>query len=571
MATPAAIARRTSFALCAAGLAASSIWWAPPAYTRIAHATTRPAAEAKKVDTWTVTRGQLRITFTESGKLRAIKSYPIIPQISRQQLKISFLATEGAQVKKGDLVVSFDKKAFEDLLQTKKAELEGATRQKTVDQAALEIAQTTADAAVKQAKAKYKEAQVALKTYQELDGPKKLNDLETSINENRGKLTTADKTLVDAKQKLDDGLFSEEAEQKNLQRQLSDAQENSRTLKKTLDSLVLQRKIFRQYDYPQTLDSKHQAVEGANTEVTKALVSGRNDVNQKQAALAKTDDTIRRLNREINDLNDNIKKCDLTAPVAGLIVYGDPSNPYRYYGNEIKVGAEWYGGNTLMTIPDLSAFEIDLGVPEDYVGKIKPGLPVTVTFEAVPGSRLTGSLKEIAKLGQPRDRWDPSSPRQFPTIVTLNGSDPRLVSGMTGRVEILADQVDNALLIPTDAVATENGKTICMVRTDNNHLDRREVKTGRSNNSFVEILSGLSDNEKIALGAALESVGNNNTASAGPTTLPTAVASTTTQPTTAPTIAKALPTTLPTHKRATSQPTTKPTEAAITAADPQKP
>src|SRR5215210_3479038 len=48
-------------------------------------------------------RGELKIVVTEDGKLRAVKNHRIFPEL-RGSAKITFLATEGATVKKGDMV-----------------------------------------------------------------------------------------------------------------------------------------------------------------------------------------------------------------------------------------------------------------------------------------------------------------------------------------------------------------------------------------------------------------------------------------------------------------------------------
>ena len=512
MPTLASIVRRTVGPAIFVALGALAMWAGPGAVqtARLRYAAMRPGATtepatkpiAVQVDTWTVKRDDMRITFTESGKLRAIKSYPIFATINNQQLKIAFLAAEGAMVKKGDLIASFDKKAFEDVLQTQRGELEGAERTLTVNQAALEIARSTGKSNVATAGSKLEEASVLYKTYREMEGPKKLNELDASMNEARGKMTTAQKLVVDAQQKIDDGLFSEESEKKALETELDNAKDSARTFQKSVDAFALQRKIFRAYEYPQSLKSKKQAVESAQMDVEKSQVSADNEVNGKQAEVAKVQDQIRRLKREIEDIEDNLKKCELTAPVDGLVVYGDPSSPYIRYDNQIKVGAEWFGGQVLMTIPDLSAFELDIQVAESYVGRVKVGMPVSVTFEAVPGLQLGGSLNKIAKLGRPRERYDPSSPRVFDTAVSLSGSDERLVSGMTGRVEILADEIKGAMLLPMDAIVAEQGKTYVDVREPDGKTQRREITVGRSNNSMVEVTKGLGEGDRIALGSA---------------------------------------------------------------------
>jgi multidrug resistance efflux pump len=494
--------------LLAVGGTGASFQWGPAWWRKLwvkASASEAPAPRA--VETFAVRKGELRVVFVESGKLRAVKNHSIFPQISRQSLKISWIAAEGATVKKGDLVASFEKKTFEDQLQTKKAEHEAAKRQLQVAEAGLRIQQSTGKSNVSLAETKHREAQVALRTYIDLEAPKKLTDLESSLNDARTKLGEATKKVQEAQIRLDDEMFTEEDQRKNLENEVKNAKEIARTGQKTVDGLLMQRKIFRAYDYPQSLATKKAAVENAVLELAKAKVSAENENNQKEAEVAKQQDIIKRLNREIEQLNDNIGKCDLKAPVDGLVLYGDPNNPWRNYESMIKVGAEWYGGNVLLTIPDLSSFEIDIAIAEEYRGKVKEGLKTAVTLEAVPGLQLVGTLKEISKLGRPRTPWDPSGPRVFEAKISLDSSDPRMVSGMTTRAEIVAEVMNDVVYVPIDAVSNEDGKAYCLVRRGRggggggggNDVDKRLVKTGRSNENFVEIRDGLKEGELLSL------------------------------------------------------------------------
>jgi RND family efflux transporter MFP subunit len=511
MGVAAKIGKQAVLAVTFAGLGVAGARWGPAGWERVSvwraarsAAATRPGGDHsgdRAVDTWVVKRAELRITFNETGKLRAIKSYPIVPML-RHALKISFLAPEGAAVKAGDLVASFDKKVFEDLLFTKKGELQQAQRQLTVNKSALEIAKTTGKTTVAQSKTKLEEAEVAYRTYIELDGPKRLNELDKLTSEARTKLADSQKAVTDAQQQIDEGLFSEEDQKKVLLTQLTNAQDNLKSYQRAVESLVLQRKIFRTYEYPQSLKTKRGAAESARLEVEKARISAENELNQKEAEVAKVQDQINNIQREIDNATDALAKCDMRAPIGGLVVYGDPSS-MRFYGNEIKVGAEWYGGQTLITIPDLSQFELDINIGEDYVGKIQSGVPVNVTFDAIPNLKLSGKLREIAKMGKPREMYDPSSPRVFPAQVSLGKFDERMVSGMTGKVEIIADVAPGILSVPIDAVATQSGKTFVLVRSGDK-VERRDVSLGRSNNSMVEVLDGLSEGDRVALGSGPE-------------------------------------------------------------------
>ncbi|MGB7160043.1 MAG: hypothetical protein WBD40_18395 [Tepidisphaeraceae bacterium] len=480
------------------GAIAASVIYGPPLYAKWkSPAGGALGAKAQAVKFFTAKKGELKIVVTEDGKLRAVKNHRIFPEL-RGSAKITFLATEGATVKKDDLVVSFDKKTYEDNLQTRKGEWEAAKRGLTVAEEALKIEQKTVVGQVKLAQTKLDEAKNAQKVYVESEGPKKLSDLETAANEVRTKLGTAAKTLAETQAKVNGELFIEEDKKKDLEREVRIAKENHDGLKKSLDNALAQRKTYRAYDYPQSLKSKQQGVENAELDLIKSETQAKSSVLQKEAEVAKIRDQITRMEREIKTLNEQIEKCDLRAPVDGLVVYGDPEQRH-YYSERVKVGMEWYGGNTLMTIPDLSAFEIDISVPEEYRGKLTLGCRAAISVEAIPGLAIPGELVKLSDLARSRVEWDQSSPKVFDGVIKPGGHDKRMVSGMTTRVEIVAEILSDVLMVPIEAVVNEDGETVCYVKRKDNTTEKRKVKPGKSNDHFVQILEGMNAGEEVDL------------------------------------------------------------------------
>src|SRR5829696_9470100 len=170
------------------GAVAASVIYGPPLYAKWkGPGTGSMSAKERAVKYVAAKKGELKIVVTEDGKLRAVKNHRIFPEL-RGSAKITFLAAEGATVKKGDLLVSFDKKTYEDTLQTRKGDWEAAKRGLTVAEEALKIEQKTVVGAVKLAATKLDEAKNAQKVYAESEGPKKLSDLENAINDMRAKL-----------------------------------------------------------------------------------------------------------------------------------------------------------------------------------------------------------------------------------------------------------------------------------------------------------------------------------------------------------------------------------------------
>lgn len=489
------------------GLAATAAW-KPGLYKRWAGKgdDSETSAAAERMKFASAKRAELRVSVSEEGKLRAVKNHPIFPQL-RGSSRITFLATEGATVKKGDVLVSFDKKAFEDQLLTTQTELAAAQRAHAIAQLAVDIQERAGASAVKLAETKLREAQVSLKTYQEMEGPQKLNKTESDMNDARGKLGEAQKKLAEAHRQMDDQLFTDEDQRKQVERELSAAKDTARTLKNMVDSLAVQRKIFRAYEYPQNMETKQQATENAILEVQKAQVASKSEFQQKQEEATKQKDLIDRHTRRIADLKQDIERCELRAPVDGIIIYGDPDNNRMFYGQQIKVGSEWYGSNTIMTIPDLSAFEIDFNIAEEYRGRLVEGAPADITIDAIPGLRITGKLTKISKLARPRVPYDPSSPKVFDGTVKPDQSDPRMISGMTARVEIVTDHPKDVLQVPIESVFNDQeGKSVCYVRRPDGKPERREVKPGRSNDHFVEV-DGVKEGEEVQLFVPTEGVG----------------------------------------------------------------
>src|SRR4051812_21797550 len=79
---------------------AASARWGPRLYARyFDRQENNPRQDEMKFAT--ATRGELRVTVVEDGKLRAIKNHSIFPQL-RGQSRITFLVPEGSVVKKGD-------------------------------------------------------------------------------------------------------------------------------------------------------------------------------------------------------------------------------------------------------------------------------------------------------------------------------------------------------------------------------------------------------------------------------------------------------------------------------------
>jgi HlyD family secretion protein len=88
--------------------------------------------------------------------------------------------------------------------------------------------------------------------------------------------------------------------------------------------------------------------------------------------------------------------------------------------------------------------------------------------------------------------------KYFELTVVLTDSDDRLRPGMTARVSILSDRVQDQLVIPVQAVFEEGGLTFCYTYREEG-FKKVGVTTGRQNEDLVVILSGLKPGDRVSL------------------------------------------------------------------------
>ncbi len=529
----------------------------------VSPASTTQAADPAGILTATVKRQDLRVTFTEAGRLRAIKSVPIMLQIPDRQMRITWLIEEGKRVSIGEKLVAFESKELIEQRDTLIGAIEDAKQKLSSAISDISIEKSKGEGEVKTANSKLAEAKALFQTYRDFDAPKEINEIDKDSVAARKSLSDARKRRADIIEALDALTGSDEQQTRDLQRELGLTDDDILSSTRLIDEKAKQLKIFRKVQYPRQMNTKRDAVESAQAELNTASINAVENVKKKESEKKKIEEEIGRLEKQRDTTIENIAKCEILSPASGLVVYGDPSNPYRYYGREIQVGAEWYGGNILMTIPDPSAFEVDIGIPEEYRGQITSGLKTTLTFEAVPGLLLAGEIKTISEMGQNSDSfYSSSNSPTFRSVITIFGNDPRMRSGMSARVEILAAEIPSVLTLPIEAVFNHEGSPTVFVNSGNRYT-RQYIRIGKRNLNLVEVAEGLSEGTTITLteppaGQIIETEKPSfaltlQTPTSQPTTSPTS------QPTTSP---ASQPATMPTT-HPTTAPTTQPQELHV--------
>jgi HlyD family secretion protein len=150
-------------------------------------------------------------------------------------------------------------------------------------------------------------------------------------------------------------------------------------------------------------------------------------------------------------------------------------------------------GDLLLDVADLSRMQVRAFVDEPEIGHLKIGQPVKIIWDALPGKSWQGQV-----LTTPSTVVSRGNRNVGELLTTVANDDRTLLPNTNVGVTIVTYSRDGALVLPREAVHEEDGKN-CIYVIKNMHLQRRLVQLGVSNLTHVEILSGLSDGESVAV------------------------------------------------------------------------
>jgi HlyD family secretion protein len=150
-------------------------------------------------------------------------------------------------------------------------------------------------------------------------------------------------------------------------------------------------------------------------------------------------------------------------------------------------------GTTIASIADMRDLLFSGTVDESEVGKIKEGMPVSITVGALGEQRFRGTLEYIAPKGVAKD-----GTIQFEVRAKLElESGPVLRANYSANADIILERHDRVLAVAENLVKFENDKSYVEVETSPGQFERREVKLGLSDSIDVEVISGIDANTTL--------------------------------------------------------------------------
>ncbi len=258
--------------------------------------------------------------------------------------------------------------------------------------------------------------------------------------------------------------------------------------------------LFLKYEFVKSAEEAMSKFTEAVRELDKAQRVAISKLAQARARLNSAQGQYKVQSRRREDLQEQLAKCTMRAERPGLVVYGSGRGQQVYYGDQepIREGATVRERQAIVTIPDLTRMSVDVRIHESYIKKVRKGLKARITVDAFPNQRLTGEVTKVAVLPDSQNRWMNPDLKVYLTTVTIDGTHDWVKPGMSAKVEMLVNHLDDVVYIPVQAVVPEGDKQICYVG-GGSKPERREVEVGEFNDEFIEIKKGIAAGERILL------------------------------------------------------------------------
>ena len=181
---------------------------------------------------------------------------------------------------------------------------------------------------------------------------------------------------------------------------------------------------------------------------------------------------------------DAVSKSMVRAPFDGLV-----------YALPVKQGAFVQAGDLLLQEADLAHVLVRAFVDEPDVGRLQSGQRVEVTWDALPGRTWTGTVSTVPSTVKLR-----GSRNVGEATCVVDNKDLRLLPNVNVGVTIVAAEHSNVLTLQRDALRIDESKPY-VYRIVDNHLKRQTIEFSLQNLTRVEITSGLSEGDRVALPA----------------------------------------------------------------------
>ncbi|MBL7189128.1 MAG: HlyD family efflux transporter periplasmic adaptor subunit [Phycisphaerae bacterium] len=480
--------------------------------------------------TFAALKGDLIVTVTESGGIKARQTIDIRSEVYGEATIIS-LVPEGTYITQedvhaGKVIVELDASSMEDRLKEEEKGLASDEASLTEEQENYHIQQNQNESNITAAKLAVQFGLLDLQNFLGKSASQKLveevardpnvtievaalvefladpNSLggealqtqkkyENDILLAEGQLEKAT-DVFEGTQKLHDANYASDLDLKSARLDV----DRYRIQKESADEAL---RLYKLYALPKQTIQLLSAYREAGHELRRTEARARSMMAQALARRGNAEEEVIESRDDVERCRRQVAACTIRAPAPGLVVYSSSGESRGFEDRgPIQEGGKVYQRQKIISLPNTAEMIVEVRVHEASVDKVRPGQRATITAEPFPDKAFHGEVLSVAPLPDAQRGYLSPDIKVYTTRVSIGDSQASLRPGMSAKVEILVEQLDDVLMVPVQVVANRGGRKVCYVATDRGP-EERQVQTGAFNDNFVEIVSGLQVGENVLL------------------------------------------------------------------------
>ena len=189
-------------------------------------------------------------------------------------------------------------------------------------------------------------------------------------------------------------------------------------------------------------------------------------------------------------------------PLRAGVVYNDSPVRAPISGRvtslPVTVGSTVSQSSSVAKVARTDDLEIRINIAERFISRISNDQTATVTFDAYPSVEFGAKVFEVSPVLD-------TSTRTMSVKLRFNPPDSRVKVGMYGRVKLVTDSVKNAIVLPSSALVTRDGKDYVFIVTSPKSgknaavVGLKPITKGISIDNKVEITKGLEAGDEVVV------------------------------------------------------------------------
>lgn len=251
----------------------------------------------------------------------------------------------------------------------------------------------------------------------------------------------------------------------------------------------------------QAVDSAQAGVDAASA----TLSATRSSSTATSYQIAAASSQLNAANAKLETANAQRAAADLVTPIAGTVAVVDLSVGHQVSGSGSTSGTGSGGAagssgssssgssassSAAIVVIQTDAWVVEASVSSADLPQVKPDLQVQI----VPTGSTTTVFGTVSSVGV--IATTSSGVASFPVTVAVTGSPSGLFAGATAAVNIVVKEVADALVVPTGAITTADGKTVVTKVQDGQQVTTA-VTIGMVQGTLTQIVTGLAEGDEV--------------------------------------------------------------------------